>query len=499
LNRRLELGTSTQQVSVEANTQTLQTQSVTNGTVVSGQEINALPLVTRNYTQIVDLSPGVITNVSNASSIMGNGTQNVSANGQGGISNSYSMDGANTTQYTSGGAAQMGSMPGIPIPNPDTIQEFKVQTSQYDAGFGRNAGANVEVITKTGTNQFHGDVWEYSRNNFFNANDFFYKHSELSNGQANKPQVLKQNTFGFTLGGPIKKDKVFIFGSYQGFRQINGIATNGFASGYEPAARLMPWNDYADFNGGVCKTLRCDNNIPAYRAYLGSVFGPGTAVCPAAANGFGVPSAGNCNTGWNTGVTVANDGSTITNTAIALLQAKGPSKGGYNQGGYWIASAPQACPLAVASMPSSGCTTAISLPTHANENQYMLNTQYNLSPKNSIYENYFYQTDPEVQSFDCLFGGTCNPGSPADVTYTNHIGTLRWQSILTPNLINEARFTFQRNAQQATDPNPLMACNLPNGASIIPLNNDGQPCSANVQLPIAYMGIVPSIDVLGLY
>ncbi|HVB87628.1 MAG TPA: carboxypeptidase-like regulatory domain-containing protein [Candidatus Dormibacteraeota bacterium] len=503
LNRKLEIGTSTQQVTVEANTETLQTQSATNGTVVSGQEINSLPLVTRNYTQIVDLSPGVVANVANASA-MGNGTQNVSANGQGGISNSYSMDGANITQYTSGGAAQMGSMPGIPIPNPDTIQEFKVQTSQYDAGYGRNSGANVEVITKTGSNNFHGDVWEYNRNNFFNANDFFYKHSELASGQTNSPQALKQNTFGFTLGGPVIKQKVFFFGSYQGFRQINGIATNGFASGYEPAAVLMPWNDYADFNSGACADLRCSNNIPAYKAYLGSVFGPGSATCPAAPNGFGVPGAGNCNTGWSTGVTVANDGSNITNTAIALLQAKGPAKGGYNQGGYWIASALQAQLANPANcvgpgLPSSGCTTAISLPTHANENQYMLNTQYNLSAKNTVYENFFYQTDPEIQSFDCLFGGTCNPGSPADVTYDNYLGTLRWQSILTPNLINEARFTFQRNLEDATDPNTLTACNLPNGASIIPLNNNGQPCSANVKLPIAYMGIVPSIDVLGLY
>ncbi len=243
LDRKLEVGSSSEKVTVEATTETIQTQNATNGTIVGSQEIQNLPLVTRNYTQIVDLSPGVVTNVSNASA-MGNGTQDVSANGQGGISNSYSMDGANITQYTSGGAAQLGSMPGIAIPNPDTIQEFKVQTSQYDAGYGRNAGANVEVITKGGSNNFHGDVFEFNRNNMFNANDFFYKFSETRNHQANRPQILKQNTFGGTLGGPIKKDKIFFFGSYQGFRQLNGIATNGFATGYEPTAHLMPWNDY---------------------------------------------------------------------------------------------------------------------------------------------------------------------------------------------------------------------------------------------------------------
>jgi hypothetical protein len=495
LNRKLEIGSPNVKVTVEANTSSIQTDNAANGTVVSSEEIESLPLVTRNYTQILDLSPGVVSNVANASA-MGNGTQDVSANGQGGISNSYSMDGANITQYTSGGAAQLGSMPGIAIPNPDTIQEFKVQTSQYDAGFGRNAGANVEVITKGGQNAFHGDAFEFNRNNFFNANDFFFKRSEANDGLPNKPQTLKQNTFGGTLGGPIKKDKIFFFGSYQGFRQLNGIAVNGFASGYEPAAHLMPWNDYADFASGACSDLRCSNNIPAYRAYLGSVFGPGSTVCGPVSS-FGQITT-NCNTGFVDGVTVANNGSNITNTAIALLQSKGAFKTGFNQGGYWIAGAPQNCPLAFPALPSSGCQTAISLPTRANENQYMGNSDWIINSKNTLHERYLYQSDPEVQSFDCLLGD-CNPGSPADVVYLSHTGTLRLTSTITNNLINDARFTFQRNLEDATDPNPLMACNLANGGSIIPLNNNGEPCSANVPLPIKDFGIIPSIDVLQLY
>jgi len=502
VNRKLEVGSSSEKVTVEAHTENLQTENATNGTIVGSQEIQALPLATRNYTQIVDLSPGVVTNVANATA-MGNGTQNVSANGQGGISNSYSMDGANITQYTSGGAAQMGSMPGIAIPNPDTIQEFKVQTSQYDAGYGRNAGANVEVITKGGSNNFHGDVFEFNRNNMFNANDFFYKFSEISNDQANKPQTLKQNTFGGTLGGPIKKNKIFFFGSYQGFRQLNGIATNGFATGYEPSAHLLPWNDYNYATDGFgCTDVRCTNDPTGsdYRKYLGSVFGPGTGACPGFVTGFGVPTnfpgttPENCNTGYADGVTIQNNGAQITNTAIALLQSKANMKTPYNQGGYWIASAPQNCPLMVPGLASSGCLTAISLPTQANENQYMANSDWNLTPRNTLQERYLYQSDPEIQSFDCL-GGNCNPGSPADVTYLSHTGTLRLTSTITNTLINEARFTFQRNLEDATDPNPLMSCNLANGGTIIPLNNNGQPCSANVPLPIKDFGIVPSIDV----
>jgi Carboxypeptidase regulatory-like domain len=514
LNRKLEIGAPGTKVTVEATSNLIQTDNVSNGAVVSGEEIQSLPLVTRNYTQIVDLSPGVVANVANASA-MGNGTQNVSTNGQGAISNSYSMDGANVTQYTSGGAAQMGSMPGIAVPNPDAIQEFKVQTSQYDAGYGRNAGANVEVITKGGSNNFHGSLLWLNRNNFFNANDFFYKRSEQNSGNPNTPQILKQNTFGGSIGGPVKKDKLFFFFSYQGFRQLNGIAINGFATGYEPAAHLMPWNDYADFDSGACADLRCTNNIPAYKTYLGSVFGPGAAPpapCPTAPNGFGVPTFQppgtppppgiplNCNTGWADGVTIGNQGQGITNTAIALLQSHGGASATslYNQGGYWIAGAPRNCPLSIASLPSSGCLRAISLPTIANENQYIGNSDWVINPKNTLSARFLYQGDPQTQSFDCLIGN-CNPGSPADVLYQSWTGTLRLTTILTSNLINEARFTFQRNLEDATDPNPLEACNLANGGSVIPLNNNGQPCSANVPLPIADFGIIPSIDVVNLY
>ncbi len=115
-----------------------------------------------------------------ASISVGNGRQDVSVNGLPANQNNYSMDGTDIVSYTSGMAEQGNAFAGIPIPNLDTIAEFKVQTSQYDAGFGRNPGANVEVITKGDSNNFHGDVFEFNRNNFFNANDFPYKMWEAA-------------------------------------------------------------------------------------------------------------------------------------------------------------------------------------------------------------------------------------------------------------------------------------------------------------------------------
>jgi Carboxypeptidase regulatory-like domain len=470
LNQRLEVGAASEQVTVESTAETIQTQNATNGGVVGAQEITELPLVSRNYTQVVNLSPGVVSNVSSAAAV-GNGTEDVSVNGARQNQNNYSMDGTSVINYVSGTAGQTGSYPGIVIPNPDSIQEFKVQTSQYDASSGRNPGANVDVVTKTGSNQFHGAAWEFNRNNFFNANDYFYKASEAQQGVANTPPTLKQNTFGGTLGGPILKDKLFFFGSYQGIRQINGIGTSGFAAGYEPNVHLLPWNDYADFASGICTDLRCTNDLPAYRAYLGSIF--------------------QGNTGIGTGRTIAADGSNITNTAIALLQAPGVVKGGYNNGFYFPSASPScvtaACP-----------PVAISDPTIANENQYMINTQYVISNKNTLEERYIYQNDPQQQSFLCFItAGDCNPGAPEDVTYTNHVGQLKLVSLLTSNFVNEARVSFQRNIENGQDPAVTKSCGLPNGASIIPLENNGLPCPLSNN-SFTEFGNVPILDILGI-
>ena len=492
VDRSLAVGAESEQITVQSTQDTIQTQNATNGGLVGSQEVNELPLVTRNYTQIVDLSPGVVTNVSNAAAV-GNGTQDVSANGSKANQNNYSMDGASIVNYASGTAGQTGSYPGIAIPNPDTIQEFKVQTSQYDAGYGRDPGVNVEVITKGGSNDFHGDAFEYFRNNFLNANDFFYKHSELESGQPNTPQILKQNTFGGTLGGPIKKDKIFFFGAYQGFRQINGIGTTGFASGYESATVLLPWSDPNDPTDP--RHLMGPPTGPgSYRAYLGSVFGP-TGPCPAPI--FSPAGTNNCNTGLSTGLTVAPDGSNISNTALALLQAPGILKGGYNQG-FYFPSAPANCKLAISFAPSSGCPTAISLPTHANENQYMANSDIIINNKNTLSERYFYSSDPQVQSFLCFITpNSCNPGAPEDVTYTSHTANLKLTTVVSNSMVNQARVTYQRNVEDANDPNTLMSCDLPNGATIIPLINNGAPCPA-VASPFKEFNVVPILDILGI-
>ncbi len=482
LNRSLVVGATTQQVTVEANAETIQTQNATVGSLVSGNTVTSLPLSTRNFTQIIDLSPGVVANVATATAV-GNGTQDINVNGSGSDQNTYMMDGVIVTNYGSGGAAQSGSYAGIPIPNPDSIQEFKVQTSQYDAAYGQNPGADVNVVTKSGTNTLHGSVWEFNRNNLFNANDFFYKESELSSGLANKPPTVKQNQFGGTVGGPIKKDKAFFFGSYQGTRQLNGIGSNGFATAITQVS-LLPFNEpgvpfakaRADAaNGGGSGTIPQDfiTGNPAcsyttYRQYLGCAFG-GTWD-PAS------PAIG-------TGVIVAPDGSNISNTAINLLRQteKIPqAQGGFNNG-YYIPSLRYnpATGMPFCDVASGACSlpTTISQPTIASEDQFMINTDFILTPHNTVTEKYFFSKDPQTQSFSCIVTG-CYPGAPEDAKYGSQIAVVRLTSILSSNVVNEVYGSFNRLYLNVADGVTVQSCagDGTTALNLTPAVNDGTPC-----------------------
>src|SRR6267154_4295837 len=225
LDIRLQIGSITETVTVKAEPPQLETTSSALGHVTDERMVENLPLVTRNYTQILGLSPGVSGEVNNSASIgRGDSSQAASTGGYstGGNAtndNNFQMNGTEVNDLIGEGNISGG----IPVPNPDSIQEFKVQTGQYDASYGRNAGANVDVVTKSGTNAFHGDVWEYFRNTALNANDYFVKQSEAVTGQPNKAPVLNQNQFGFTLGGPVIKKKVMFFVSYQGTRERDGL------------------------------------------------------------------------------------------------------------------------------------------------------------------------------------------------------------------------------------------------------------------------------------
>ena len=163
-------------VEVHADAKMAQLESSSLGRVVDEAAINSLPLANRNYTQILGLSPGVIVSLPSAVQL-GSGTQNVATNGAKTTANNFQFNGLNANNLAQNSAANDAEEAGIGIPAPDSIQEFKVQTANFDAAFGRGSGANVDLVSKSGTNKIHGSAWEFLRNNIFNANDFFLKQA----------------------------------------------------------------------------------------------------------------------------------------------------------------------------------------------------------------------------------------------------------------------------------------------------------------------------------
>jgi hypothetical protein len=187
------------------------------GRVVDSRAVAELPLATRNFTQILGLSPGTSVDLPD-STASGRNAQNISVNGARTTQNNYQVNGIDANNIRNNNFQR------ISVPAPETIQEFKVHTSLYDASFGRSAGGNIQAITRSGANNFHGAGYEYFRNRTLNANNPFLKAAGVL-----RP-VLTRNIFGGLLSGPIKKDEAFFFVSYQGTRERNGASVNSLSS-----------------------------------------------------------------------------------------------------------------------------------------------------------------------------------------------------------------------------------------------------------------------------
>lgn len=187
------------------------------GRVVDSRAVSELPLATRNFTQILGLSPGTSVDLPDNTAV-GRNPQNVSVNGARTTQNSYQLNGVD------GNNIRNNNFQGIALPAPETIQEFKVQTSLYDATFGRAGGGNIQAVTRSGGNNFHGAAYEYFRDDALNANNPFLKAAGV------KRPLLNRNVLGALLGGPIKREKAFFFTSYQGTRERNGASVNSLSS-----------------------------------------------------------------------------------------------------------------------------------------------------------------------------------------------------------------------------------------------------------------------------
>lgn len=211
LDPSLVVGAVSESVTVNAAPQLVQTEGAQLGRVVDSRTVAELPLATRNFTQILGLSPGAATYLPDNTSV-GRNSQNISVNGARVTNNNFQINGIDANSMGTNSA------PSLAVPAPETIQEFKVQTSLYDATFGRSGGGNIQAVTKSGGNDFHGGAYGFLRNARFNANNPFLNAAGVA-----RP-VLTRKVAGGYLGGPIKKDKLFFFGSFQATRERNGAS-----------------------------------------------------------------------------------------------------------------------------------------------------------------------------------------------------------------------------------------------------------------------------------
>jgi outer membrane receptor protein involved in Fe transport len=211
VNILLQIGEAAETVTVEAQAGQVETTSTQLGAVVNDRAATELPLNTRDVYQLLQLQPGVQSQVG-ANLFYGSSNAGVvSVNGGRGRANDYMVNGGSANDV-------FVNLPAIQ-PSPDAIEEFRVLTNTFDAEFGRNSGAVVNVVTKSGTNKIHGDVYDFFRNTVLDSGNYFDNASGLPTAD------FKQNQFGGTIGGPIKKDKTFIFGSYEGRRNRQGISS----------------------------------------------------------------------------------------------------------------------------------------------------------------------------------------------------------------------------------------------------------------------------------
>ncbi len=415
VNTMLKPGAVSTSVTVDA-TPLLNQTDTTNGYTLGTEQIEAVPLGTGSFTQLTTLAPGVSADfLSGSGSNEGLGNQGVVANGQRDTSNLFTFNGVNANNLFNGNSTSnisdsrftlnTGEIFGVggqvqtntsvfdaigqalPTPPLETIQEVHVATSMYDASMGSASGAHIETTTKSGTNLLHGQVYEYFQNNAFDAAPTFLAPNIFFSGAP----PLHRNVFGVTLGGPIKKDKMFFFGSYQGQRISDALS--------------------GAFNGVPTLPGLSDSNRDA--ADLVNLYN--TAI------------------GCTSGCITAND---VDPVALSILQAK--------TGGQYIVPSENSPNPENAIQPFNAEVQGP--PSQFNASQVNANIDYIFGPKDRLAAKYYYQFDPTHVPF--AVSGVL--GFPQTMHSGSQLFSLDNTTILSPNSTWEQRLGFVREVANAT-------------------------------------------------
>src|ERR1035438_4638495 len=411
----LEVGSVQQEViRVEANAVQVQTENTQLGDVIDSKKMLALPLNGRSYIDLLGLQAGVAPGTAQTiqqdrpvSGILGSG--NISVNGQRETANAFLVNGGDVSEGRNLGAGL--------VPNLDSIEEFRLITNSFDAEYGKFSGAVINAITKSGTNGFHGDAFEFLRNDALDAQNYFFSGQPKSE--------LRQHQFGFTAGGPFWKDKLFWFTDYQGTRIVQGAEVSE-----------VPVPSVAELGG------QFDPSI-----LTGTVDGgPGPAgSCP--------PSAAPC-FDWPT--TLSNRlGYTVTNGEQYSFTGCNSTADCVFPGGV--------IPKAAWSPAAVGILPYIPGPTNA-DGTFSDNRQKNKITDNKIGErvdfnsqktgnwSFYYHFDDSTVNSALPSGGASVPGFPAVTLTRAQEFVFSNNTTIGTNAVNEARVTFFRTSTHLDNP-----------------------------------------------
>jgi hypothetical protein len=439
VNAKLKPGATSSSVTVNA-TPLLNETDTTTGYVLGESIIQNTPLGTGSLTQLALLSPGVNADLLGGSgSGSGLGNRAIFANGQRDSSNSFSLNGIsgnnlfngkttsevggnrfvlNTGENFSnnGGEIQTSTSvydaigEALPSPPQETVEELHVNSAGYDASQGANSGAHIGYTTKSGTNQFHGQLYEYFQNSFWNAAPYFRNFVPDSVIPASqKVPPLRYNRFGVTFGGPVIKDKLFFFASYQGIRVSDALIGS------------------SDVN--VPPDLTDDRSAATLAAVANTDF-----------------SAPNCGTPNNPPCVNIQPGQ-ISAVTLALLQAK------TKNGKYFIPSAdPNLQSL------NLGYNALVQGPPsifHADQANF--NLDYNLSSKDRLAGKYYYQHDPTTNAFASQGGPSQGGllGFPQQLDAGSHVFAINNTTTLSNNLVWDQKIGFVREKAFASTSQPF--------------------------------------------
>jgi len=430
-NFSLKPGNVSQTVEVIAAAPLLESQDASVGQVVDSTSVNNLPLNGRNFTFLAQLSAGVNTPQADTRGNAASGA--FSANGNRPAQNNYLLDGIDNNSDT---VDFLNGTNYVVLPPVDAVQEFKVQTSDFSAQFGRSGAAVLNATIKSGTNELHGSAWEFFRNDKLDAADFFENANSIKKGE------LRLNQFGTTIGGPVViphvfngKNKLFFFADYEGFRRVQGTVLTGSVP---TVAERNSWNsppasglvDFSDLITGQTGTTT-DNlgrtvpkgtiyNPATYRQVTKGQVDPVSGL-PATATGFISDPFGTCAAST---LTFTLAGCNLNQIPFSLLDAN-------------AIKLLNLYPLPTTSGTFSNFANSPKLFEH--RNSFDARMDANLNEKNQLFYRFSYVDDP--QFIPGIFGGVADGGAfqQGPQTALAQQSALGYTHTFSPTLINEVR------------------------------------------------------------